>query len=146
MAVSTTFNVTFDHRTGATVAGGPASRYHRVGRCDGRPAVRPNYAARRLGALLVALSSVMVGAWFVGEVGAAVAGQPASAADAVSSTSAIDDRNTGTPRTHVARSGDTLWSIANAYRGEVSRDRYIGALVDLNGSPSIHIGEAVRLP
>lgn len=146
MAVNTTFNATLVHRTGATVAGGPASRYQRVDRCDGRPVVRPNYAARRLGVVLVALSSVMVGAWFVGEIATAVAGQPASAADAGPSAGSVDDQGDFTPRRHVARSGDTLWSIADEYRGDVGRNRYIDALVDLNGSTSIHIGQPVQLP
>ncbi len=146
MTVNVTFTATFDHRTGVTVAGGPASRYHRVARCDGRSSARPNFAARRVAALLVALASVMTGAWFVGEIATAVAGRPASAADAGASASSSDDRNDITPRAHVARSGDTLWSIADEYRGSVNRDRYIDALVDLNGSTSIDIGQAVRLP
>ena len=138
---SAIWTATLDHRTGATFAGGPASRYQRVARCDGRTSTRPNYAARRLGALFVALCAVMSGAWLVGEVAAGVAGQPASAASTV-----VVETEPATPDVHVARAGDSLWSIADANRGDVSRDRFVEALVALNGGTSIHIGQAVHLP
>ncbi len=145
-----TWTATLDHRTGATVAGGPASRYHRVARCDGRygsqSRERPNYAARRLGALFVALTAVMAGTWLVGEVAAGVAGQPASAAAAVSSAATAPANEISVPTVHVARDGDSLWSIADEHRGDVGRDRFVDALVELNGTTSIHIGQAVRLP
>ena len=142
---------TFVHRTGATLAGGPASRYHRVARCDGRsdrrPAARPNYAARRLGALLAALSAVMVGTWLVGEVAADLGGQPVSAADsAVEANGLVADAGSTAAPVHVARDGDTLWSIADAHRGTVPRGRFVDALVELNGGASIVIGQAVLLP
>lgn len=148
---STAWTATLDHRTGATVAGGPASRYHRVARCDGRHPQhrRPNYAARRLGALFIALSTVMGGAWLAGEVAADVAGRPASAApiDEHSAPGASDEAiESVVPEVHVARSGDTLWSIADAHRGDVGRERFVDALVALNGGTSIHIGQAVHLP
>jgi LysM repeat protein len=47
---------------------------------------------------------------------------------------------------HVAAPGDTLWAIADRYRGDVGRDRYIDALVTLNGGTSIQAGQAIRLP
>ena len=138
------WTATLDHRTGLTVGGGPASPYHRVARCDGRrPAGlsarfgnQPNYAARRLGALLFALSAVMAGTWLVGEVAGGLAGQPASAAAPAADSSGV----------HVARSGDTLWSIAEDHRANISRDSYVDALVALNGGTAIHIGQAVHLP
>lgn len=143
---SALWTATLDHRTGATLAGGPASRYQRVARCDDRrnlPGMaRPNYAARRLGALFIALCGVMCGAWLVGEVSAGVAGQPASAAS--SNVESVIDA--AAPDVIVAREGDTLWSIADAHRGEVSRDRFIDALVARNGGTSIVIGQAVHLP
>ena len=49
-------------------------------------------------------------------------------------------------RIHVAEPGDTLWSIADAYRGDVGRDRFIDALIDLNGGTGIQVGQAVHLP
>jgi len=146
---STAWTATLDHRTGATSMGGPASRYHRVARCDGRSdprtAARPNYAARRLGVLLIALSGVMAGTWLVGEV---AAGQPASAAapggDRATEESAIG--HVPVPDVHVARDGDTLWSIADTHRGDIGRNRFVDALVELNGGTTIHVGQAVQLP
>jgi Tfp pilus assembly protein FimV len=46
----------------------------------------------------------------------------------------------------VARPGDTLWSIAQAHRGDVSHSRYVEALVSLNGGASIQAGQVVHLP
>jgi nucleoid-associated protein YgaU len=46
----------------------------------------------------------------------------------------------------VARSGDTLWSIAHEHRGAVSHARYVDALVRLNGGAAIQAGQAVVLP
>jgi len=45
-----------------------------------------------------------------------------------------------------AQPGDTLWSIAQANRGDVSTDRYVDKLVDLNGGASIQAGQQVVLP
>jgi Tfp pilus assembly protein FimV len=45
-----------------------------------------------------------------------------------------------------AQPGDTLWSIAQAHRGDVSVDRYVDKLVDLNGGASIMAGQQVVLP
>lgn len=45
-----------------------------------------------------------------------------------------------------AQPGDTLWSIAQSHRGEVSIDRYVDKLVDLNGGASIQAGQQVVLP
>jgi LysM repeat protein len=46
----------------------------------------------------------------------------------------------------VAQRGDTLWSIAAAHHGEISITRYVDALVDLNGGPTIQAGQEVVLP
>jgi Tfp pilus assembly protein FimV len=46
----------------------------------------------------------------------------------------------------VARPGDNLWSIAEAHRGDVGVRRYVDALIDLNGGPSIQAGQRVLLP
>jgi hypothetical protein len=46
-----------------------------------------------------------------------------------------------------AHPGDSLWSIAERYRGSVPIQRYVDALVDLNGgSTRIDAGQLVRLP
>ncbi len=102
-----------------------------------------NYAIRRTAAALLAVvvvaitviaASAMVGA--IGDVG----GRPAAASDI---TSAV-----GAPivRVHVAQAGDTLWSIADLYRGEVGQNRFVDALIDVNGGTVIQVGQAVRLP
>lgn len=129
---------TFDHRTGATLVGGPASCYQRVDRCDGRPGPRPNYAARRLGALGATVALALAGAWAIGVVADGVAGQPVVAA--------ADSDAPSSPAHHVADAGDTLWSIADEHRGDVDRDRFVDALIDLNGDTSIQVGQAIRLP
>lgn len=106
--------------------------------------VLPNYAVRRMVATVVALAVLALGAVAVVEtVGALVdlGGRPAAASEIPASGSAP-----ATPSLHVAAAGDTLWSIAEQYRGEVSRDRYVDALIDLNGGTGIQVGQPVRLP
>jgi Tfp pilus assembly protein FimV len=68
-----------------------------------------------------------------------VGDRPAAASD-------IDTSGSSLQRSHVALPGDTLWSIADRYRGDVGRDRYIDALIDLNGGTRILAGQAIRLP
>ena len=70
-----------------------------------------------------------------------VGGRPAAASDIASGGAASP-----IVRVHVAEPGDTLWSIADRYRGDVGRGRFVDALVDLNGGAVIQIGQAVRLP
>jgi LysM repeat protein len=101
----------------------------------------PNYAVRRLMATVVALAVLALGAIAVVEtVGALVdlGGRPAAASEIPAPAAA--------PSLHVAAAGDTLWSIAEQYRGEVSRDRFVDALIDLNGGTGIQVGQPVRLP
>jgi hypothetical protein len=138
---------TFDHRTSSTHRGGPASRYRRVerarvvGRID-----RPNYAARRLGALVVALGSVVVMAALINSMLVGLGGSPASAAEATAIAAADASTAVVAPAIHVAAPGDSLWSVADQHRGSVDRDRYVDALIELNGSTSIVVGQAVHLP
>jgi Tfp pilus assembly protein FimV len=104
----------------------------------------PNYAVRRLLAAVVALAVLALGAIAVVEtVGALVdlGGRPAAASEIPASGSAP-----AAPSLHVAAPGDTMWSIAERYRGEVSRDRFVDALIDLNGGTVIQVGQPVRLP
>jgi hypothetical protein len=49
-------------------------------------------------------------------------------------------------RTVRARPGDSLWSIAEAYRGDVPIARYVEALISRNGGTRIDAGQVVRLP
>ena len=71
----------------------------------------------------------------------ALGGSPAVAADSAPALA-------GAPvvRIHVAQPGDTLWSIADQYRGDVGKGRFVDALIDANGGTAIQIGQAVRLP
>ena len=100
-----------------------------------RPAL-PNYALRRLvvgGLAVLTLIGSMLG--LIG-LSAGLAGLPASAASAEVAASSV----------HVAQPGDTLWSIANTYRGDVARDRFIEVLIRKNGGVEIQAGQAVWLP
>ena len=101
-----------------------------------RPSV-PNYALRRL--LVGTTAAVALAFGLVAAVGvsAGVSGSTASAAPVVDVVA---------PSVHVAQAGDTMWSIANTYRGEVDRDRYIGALINANGGVDVQAGSAVLLP
>ena len=107
----------------------------------------PNYAMRRALAsvLVVALLALTILA-FVSIVGVVVdfGGRPAAASEIEPSTT--DGSPAPIVRIHVAQTGDTLWSIADAHRGDVGRDRFIDALIDLNGGTDIQIGQAIHLP
>jgi len=46
----------------------------------------------------------------------------------------------------VARAGDTLWSIAERFHGEITFDRYLEALININEGPSIQVGQSITLP
>jgi len=133
---------TFDHRSASTLRGGPASRFRRIERPD-RPVrtarSRPNYVARRWGAVVAAVAAVLVLASAVDAALVSLVGDPAFADDAAPAAETA-------ATVHVARPGDSLWSIAHEYRGDVGHDRYVRALVALNGSPTIIVGQAVALP
>ncbi len=128
----------------------PARDAHRVGRpmrptrdrLGARvPVVEPNYLARRVGAVIVALAVLAALAVMVGTAIGALAdlgGRPAAASE-------VSSAGAGSVA-HVAVAGDTLWSIADRYRGDVERDRYLAALIRLNGGTEILAGQAVRLP
>ena len=97
----------------------------------------PNYALRRAGALAVALAAVLLVGILILLAGSG--GRPASASRA-------EPAFTSPAAVHVAAAGDSLWSIAQANHGDVSIDRYVDALIDLNGGTDIAVGQAVRLP
>jgi len=103
-----------------------------------RPAL-PNYALRRL--VVGGLAALTLIGSMLGLIGlsAGLAGSPASAASAGSAEVAASS-------VHVAQPGDTLWSIANTYRGDVARDRFIEVLIRKNGGVEIQAGQAVWLP
>ena len=119
----------------------PAQFGHTVGPAEGVARTAPsspNYALRRTAAVVVALGAV---ALLVGIIIllAGPGGRPASAFQA-------EPAFTSTATVHVARAGDSLWSIARANHGDVSIDRYVDALIDLNGGTAIAVGQAVLLP
>ncbi len=102
-----------------------------------------DYGVRRAVAAIVVVVVVAMVAVAVSALAGALAdvgGRPA-AASAAAATS-------GAPivRIHVAQPGDTLWSIADRYRGDVGRNRFVDALIDVNGGTVIQVGQAVRLP
>ena len=103
----------------------------------------PNYTVRRLVAGLFAVGVAVVAVLSLAAVTTSLGGGPASAAGVSSSDG---DTATGTARHHVARPGDSMWSIADRYRGDVDRGRYLDALVDLNGAVAIQVGQSIRLP
>jgi hypothetical protein len=102
------------------------------------PRTQPNFVVRRaLAVVLVFLTlAVAVG---VLVLLAGLGGRPASASQAEPAISP-------TAAAYVAQPGDSLWSIARAHRGDVSLDRYVDTLIDLNGGTDIQVGQAVRLP
>ncbi len=104
-----------------------------------RPTV-PNYALRRLVVGGCAVLALVVGLLGVVGMSAGFTGSPASAASASPAGAEV------APSVHVAQAGDTLWSIANTYRGDVGRDRFIDALIRLNGGVAIQAGQAIWLP
>lgn len=117
---------------------GAGARAHRDRRSSRRPGpVSPRVYARRR-ALVGAISAAFVALTIVGsyDLLAGSSGAPASAAAS---------RPAGAGSV-VARTGDTLWSIAEEHRGDVAVRRYVDALIDLNGGPSIQAGQRVQLP
>jgi hypothetical protein len=100
--------------------------------------VRPNYLARR------ALAAVLAFVTLVLTLGvllllAGLGGRPASASQA-------EPAITQTSGVHVAQAGESLWSIAEEHRGDVGIDRFVEALIDLNGGTAVQIGQAIHLP
>lgn len=92
------------------------------------------YLRRRVVAAL-AFSVTMLLLWLgAGNVLASRGGDPASVSTARPGA------------THVVQAGDTLWSIATAHRGTNGQTEYVEALIALNGSTVVHVGQVVELP
>ncbi len=109
-------------------------------RRTGHPADRPSEATYRrrravVGGILAAVTAA--GIVLTHDVLVGSGGVPASAAASQPARARV---------VVTAMPGDTLWSIAEAHRGEVAITRYVDKLVDLNGGPSIQAGQAVVLP
>ena len=125
------------HRTTPITTTAPAIR-HTVSRPF--PPARPSAATYRRRRVVVGTALavfVAVGAVAAHDVLAGSGGVPASAA--VSLPAQARQRV-------VAQRGDTLWSIASTHHGDISITRYVDALVDLNGGPTIQAGQEVVLP
>jgi Tfp pilus assembly protein FimV len=101
------------------------------------PTGRPNYALRRLVAVLVVLAALAVAAAVGVGLLTGFGGEPASASGARSATA---------ERTHLVQPGDTLWEIAVEHHGEVGLVSYLEALIDDNGGATIDPGQLIRLP
>lgn len=103
-------------------------------------AAAPNYLARRVLAAAVTVLAIATLAVAISGVLASFGGGPASASE-------VSPANTSlVASTHVAVSGDTMWSIAAEYSGEIDHGRYVDALIRANGGVAIAIGQAVQLP
>jgi Tfp pilus assembly protein FimV len=106
-----------------------------------RPPAEANYLVRRVVAVVVAVCVLAAAAVALGEIAGAVSdlgGRPAAASEVTTDPAA--------PTSYVAAPGDTLWSIAERFRGDVGHARYLDALVSLNGGAGVQAGQAVRLP
>jgi LysM repeat protein len=104
------------------------------------PRVRPSPATfRRRRAVFAAIVAVLVGVGV--QLGTSVlsgpGGVPASATGAATAPAIVHVR---------AEPGDSLWSIAERFHGDVSVPRYVDALIQLNGGTTIAAGQLVRLP
>jgi hypothetical protein len=101
--------------------------------------MRTPLISRRRQAVAAALLAGAIGV--VGVVGGNVltgpGGVPATAAGAGTAIPA---------RTVRVRAGDSLWSIATRFRGEIPIGRYVEALISANGGTRIEAGQVVRLP
>jgi LysM domain len=118
----------------ATVALAPRIAGHAASPARVHPSV---YRRRRLVVgVLLAVPVVLGGAVAAGEL-AGPGGDPASAVGAGTAVERV---------TIVAQPGDSLWSIAERFHGDVSLDRYLDALIARNGGTAIQAGQAVELP
>ena len=96
---------------------------------------------QRLLAVFAVATAVTIALILVLGLLAAPGGDPASASGGVPANNAVD-----VPSTHVAEPGDSLWSIAVEHHGAADLDRYLDAVIRLNGGTAIQVGQAVLLP
>lgn len=106
----------------------------RIDRARRRPSAAV-YRRRRFGAAAVAA----VALFGLGTVATGLGG--GSSAAIASHASAGPE-----PFTVIAQPGDTLWALAHRYRGDVDHGRFLEALIALNGSASVRVGQAVLVP
>jgi len=107
----------------------------------------PTAAPRRVDDRVYRRRRIVVGVLLAGVVAAAAVAIPeVLAGPGGVPASATGDQPTLTRITVVARPGDTLWEIAQRNHGPIDFDRYLDALVDVNGGPAIQAGQTVVLP
>jgi nucleoid-associated protein YgaU len=125
-------------RTAASQGRRP-DRFVEVRRVDPGPrrTSAATYRRRRAvaGVVLAAIVALTIAAGL--DVLAGSGGDPASAAPS---------QPAHAPLTVIAQPGDNLWSIAAVHHGDGSITRYLDTLVDLNGGPTIEVGQTVLLP
>jgi len=126
------------HRAHGSVAAlaDPPRRVRRPGQPRRAP-TETTYRRRRaavglLLAAVVASATLMASSFLTGP-----GGVPASAAGAGQAP---------LERTVLARPGDSLWSIAEVFHGDVPITHYVEALISRNGGTRIEAGQVVRLP
>jgi LysM repeat protein len=97
------------------------------------------FVRRRIAVVSAAIVSLLLVLGGISVAGRALAGRggvPASAPAAQPVQSAP----------YVVQPGDTLWSIAQRFRGERSLAGYVDALVQANAGPDITVGQRLVLP
>ena len=97
----------------------------------------PAYGRRRVAAVGLLVGLLAICGVAAHDVLAGSGGVPASAAGATPAP---------VRTVVVAERGDTLWSIAERFHGEIGFDRYLEALINLNDGPSIQSGQSITLP
>jgi len=92
------------------------------------------YVRRRLLVGAIAVAIAVVGWVGAGNVLANRGGVPASTLTVRHESS------------YVVQAGDTMWSIAEQFRGEDGQAGYVDALIDANGGSGLQVGERITLP
>ena len=103
-----------------------------------RPATQV-FVRRRLMVAMVFIAVVVALSVGAGSVLANRGGAPAS-------TSAVRPASVSSAASYVVQPGDTIWSIAQRFRGEGSQVRYVDALVAINGGSALQVGQVMTLP
>ena len=130
---SDAYVVRLPRRHARAVAGRPASQ-RRPSAVAPRPAVAIVHLRRRVVAAL-AFTGTMVMLWAgAGNVLANRGDDPASVLPVRPGA------------THVAQPGESLWLIAEQFRGDEAQADYVQELIDLNGGTQLVVGQVVRLP
>jgi len=106
-----------------------------------------NRPSRRCGAATYRRRRAALGLLVAGLVGSAtlVAGTILTGPGGVPASAAGAGR-APLERTVRARPGDSLWSIAEVFHGDVPIAAYVEALISRNGGTRIDAGQVVRLP